>query len=849
VPHGPHQGMLLACTSGSNWLGVVHQCFTDSIPVRVVAANDADNDGMLDTWELAHGLNTNSAADAADDPDGDGVSNLHEFRNGTDPGVWQEVFAFPPLHRYPYSNGCYCAPDVNLEWFASTTLGRYEVEAAVWPGCEALVYRGTVWNTNAIGDAIVHTADLSAGMGTQVAFRVRAAFTNEVGWTAWSGWRPFTVLEPLEDHTLRLANGEPLRAAYFFFWDYTTNSLLNCWIGQNYSHSAITNALAALSHRTTSLQWRTDDHVCTTELAFLKEALTVNTVLLDQWASACFRGGISCYEDVHTNFWLYDLEYWSSHFNRDNRLCKSQGMHHLPWLSFNGHRGIAQTHVTDSDLTNQEVYAYLQARYNRGPLERTTGRRHGELYQDSIMGDITGTNYQAVWCAFINEYIERYAENTNTAANSLVRVRWRGKNVPVVAPIVELSMEYVRDFGDGAIAEFRQWLAQRYGCVVCLNHAWTGAYASFEDITPFAFGSAGRQDHPLFDWDVRRNQLVRACDDYDEFIIERFVAGWRRVCDEVRSRRDVCMASEYSGPLYTAIGNTPPIITGVPCHRLSDFADVIVQRHGFDVDSARTAAMYADWLKAGKHVVFAARPVQNFEDHATIQRHYTRSAFAAGANAGFYSWNELWDLSALIVRLNATNGTKRFFTSMDAREASLVVNGSFEVGRGRYMPHWKVMPPSQVGVSEACSISGVRSVKVAGAAHAMISAEPIECHQEAAHILLMYVMTSGNLPGEATTVEVRIGSSDPRRMTLTRDAYLTEEQAQDAELLWQAACEDTQATMPPAMPRNDGAGRWIGFCGYFAPGELSGSEVLQIEIDAPEAVDVYVDRVSLIAID
>jgi hypothetical protein len=46
---------------------------------------DVDADGIDDRWELQHGLNPNSAADAELDGDNDGVSNLNEFLSGTDP--------------------------------------------------------------------------------------------------------------------------------------------------------------------------------------------------------------------------------------------------------------------------------------------------------------------------------------------------------------------------------------------------------------------------------------------------------------------------------------------------------------------------------------------------------------------------------------------------------------------------------------------------------------------------------------------------------------------------------------------------------------------------------------------
>jgi hypothetical protein len=46
---------------------------------------DSDADGMPDGWEDQYGLNKLSSADAGQDADGDGLTNLQEFRAGTDP--------------------------------------------------------------------------------------------------------------------------------------------------------------------------------------------------------------------------------------------------------------------------------------------------------------------------------------------------------------------------------------------------------------------------------------------------------------------------------------------------------------------------------------------------------------------------------------------------------------------------------------------------------------------------------------------------------------------------------------------------------------------------------------------
>lgn len=59
--------------------------YYDAFPNDPRGATDADHDGMADEWEVAHGLNPANAADAALDPDGDGISNLQEFLNNTNP--------------------------------------------------------------------------------------------------------------------------------------------------------------------------------------------------------------------------------------------------------------------------------------------------------------------------------------------------------------------------------------------------------------------------------------------------------------------------------------------------------------------------------------------------------------------------------------------------------------------------------------------------------------------------------------------------------------------------------------------------------------------------------------------
>jgi len=63
-----------------------------SLPATLtVNTPDSDGDGMPDYWEIAHGLSP-QANDANLDPDQDGMSNLMEYRTGTDPRNPGSVF-------------------------------------------------------------------------------------------------------------------------------------------------------------------------------------------------------------------------------------------------------------------------------------------------------------------------------------------------------------------------------------------------------------------------------------------------------------------------------------------------------------------------------------------------------------------------------------------------------------------------------------------------------------------------------------------------------------------------------------------------------------------------------------
>ncbi len=80
------------CPATPNGVAQDNQLNTDGDSQGDACDSDDDNDGLSDSYETTHSLDPLDSADAALDPDGDGVSSLQEAQNGTDPNVEDDIY-------------------------------------------------------------------------------------------------------------------------------------------------------------------------------------------------------------------------------------------------------------------------------------------------------------------------------------------------------------------------------------------------------------------------------------------------------------------------------------------------------------------------------------------------------------------------------------------------------------------------------------------------------------------------------------------------------------------------------------------------------------------------------------
>jgi PKD repeat protein len=162
-----------------------------------VGWTDADGDGMADEWEVDNGLDPTDPSDAGDDPDGDGVTNLDEFLDGTDPNSFDGPTA--PIA---------VAPVDDEEVITSTPY--LVVENATDPQLDALTYDFEVYEDEAMTVFVTSAAGAVPETDDETTWKVdvpldengqywwRAAAFDGAVWGPWTEVESFIVNETNE---------------------------------------------------------------------------------------------------------------------------------------------------------------------------------------------------------------------------------------------------------------------------------------------------------------------------------------------------------------------------------------------------------------------------------------------------------------------------------------------------------------------------------------------------------------------------------------------------------------------------------------------------------------------------
>ncbi len=109
----------------------------EAVALRIVAGEDADADGMSDAWERANGLDPTDPADATADLDGDGQTNLAEYRAGTLPWLASDRFGTSALTLTPGGMYALTFPTTYGKLYTVQTapLALDETGAFAWTPC------------------------------------------------------------------------------------------------------------------------------------------------------------------------------------------------------------------------------------------------------------------------------------------------------------------------------------------------------------------------------------------------------------------------------------------------------------------------------------------------------------------------------------------------------------------------------------------------------------------------------------------------------------------------------------------------------------------------------------------
>jgi hypothetical protein len=348
--------------------------------------------------------------------------------------------------------------------------------------------------------------------------------------------------------------------------------------------------------------WKASDDAVRHDLQRLR-AMGFNTLLLDmEWSQA-----------IDGNWRWVD---------RAHRLAAEAGMSIVPWLS----------PKTWSDVSP-------------GDRERLAKRWFGVDFHYGVSQDGKRAS-PLVWdpCVYTAgvKYTLMYLDRP--LGGSLLRLRWQGKERPVVSLSVESAWDGSFDAGTNAM--FRSWAKRKYGTIAALNHAWGTRLAGFASIDPC--------DRSIFDYPgtvERRADHPTAVEDHVAFrsavvndVLKRIACAVRKKHPDVLFMAEVPYQYDAEHPDARAYrinyGSNP---------EACDYADIVLFRCTGPLSAPEIEALARHRRRTGQRFILTYRTYSDWDvapdapAFAQSVRLYADQAAALGDGFGFYSFNEMVD--------------------------------------------------------------------------------------------------------------------------------------------------------------------------------------------------------------
>lgn len=348
--------------------------------------------------------------------------------------------------------------------------------------------------------------------------------------------------------------------------------------------------------------WKSSDEAIRSDLKRLR-AMGFNTLLLDHEWSQAIDGDWK---------WL----------DRSHRLAKEAGMAIVPWLSPKTWSDISPGHR--HELARR--WFGVDIRYG----EAQDGSRAAPLIWDKAV-HMAGVKYADM-------YLRRYA------SGALLKLRWKGKERPVISLSVESAWD--GSFDPETNRRFRDWCRRKHRTLAAINAAWRTSYRGWDDINP--------KDTAVFDYKAHiegKAAHPQAVEDHVMFRSETIRDVLAGIGKEVRRKwPDVLLMAEYPYQYEAEHPHARAYRIQYGADPIScDWADIVLLRATGPLTASELAALQRHRRRTGQRFVLTYRTYSDWDvapSKPLFQQSvemYAGQAARHGEGFGFYSWNEMVD--------------------------------------------------------------------------------------------------------------------------------------------------------------------------------------------------------------